>query len=401
MKLRKTFKHALNMVLHSKLRSWLTILGIVIGVASVISIVAIGAGMEKSVTDQMSGLGADILTVTSGYSKAMSAMGPGRFRDEGGSSSSDPITNKDVQALKGVYEIKYMDTRISGRADVYYVGESSSVSVTGVDPKVWKEITTDEVGEGRLLDAADTNVVVIGARLATETFEREIGINKLITIGDKLFRVVGILEDGTGNEIYMPINSAYDVLEDSTRGEYDSIVIQVKEDVDVDNATEKIEKKLMLSRHVTEKTRDFSVSSSAQMMSMVSSMTSTITGFLTGIAAISLLVGAVGIANTMFTSVLEKTKTIGIMKAIGARDRDILLIFLFNAGIIGFVGGLLGIALGALIAQGMVAIGMTAVVELKTVFISLAVSIIVGMISGFIPAYQGSQLHPVDALRYE
>jgi putative ABC transport system permease protein len=261
---------------------------------------------------------------------------------------------------------------------------------------------TDKIGEGRILGPADSNVVVIGYRLANSYFDRAVHANDMITIGGRAFRVVGILENGTGNNIYMPISMAYTVIADKNIGEYDTIVVKVKDGVNVTDTVTKIQTKLDLSRHVAGKKRDYTVSSSQQLQSMVSSMTSTLTMFLTGIAAISLLVGAVGIVNTMFTSVLERTKEIGIMKAIGAKNGDILTIFLFNAGLIGFMGGVIGLGIGYGVCYMLTTwFSVTTTVSPTIAILSVLVSLIIGMLAGVIPAYQASKLRPVDALRRE
>lgn len=415
MKITKCFKHAFNMVLHSRLRSWLTILGIVIGVAAVIAIVSISAGMEQSMSQQLGGLGGDILTLTAGYSRGTDAgRPPGGFTTGGSGSATEEaivVDRTDVQALKSIPDIKLIDTRISGRVNVSYLGKSGTVSLTGVDQKVWAEITTDEIRDGRMLDSADQNVVVIGSRLADSYFDQVLGINKMFMIEGNAFRVVGILDEGNTN-IYAPIQMAYQMLDDKEQGVYDSIVIQVKDEEMLDDTIAKIEKKLMTIRHVTNSSRDFSISSSKQMMETRQEMMESMSLFLTAIAAVSLLVGAVGIANTMFTSVLEKTKEIGIMKAIGARNKDILLIFLLNSGLIGLVGGALGVMSGALISSIAIPyltsgirmagrMSVTTLVSVDAVIAALGVSLIVGIIAGIVPAYQGSKLKPVDALRYE
>ena len=409
MKFYKCFKHALNMVLHSKLRSWLTILGIVIGVGSVVAIMSIGSGMQASMEDQMGALGGDIITLTAGYSRSSGFMGGGGPPGMGGGQTSDDaeITRSDLQALKGISDLELIDTRIQGSVDVIYLGNEGSASLTGVDQKVWSQITTDEIAEGRFLDSADKNVVVIGGRLADGYFDDDIiTINKMITIEGSSFRVVGILDD-TSTSIYMPIQTAYQVLEDSETDVYDSIVIKVKNEDLLDETIEKVEKKLMLVRHVTEKDQDFSISSNKQASESREEMMSSMNAFLTAIASVSLLVGAVGIANTMFTSVLEKTKEIGIMKAIGAKNRDILSIFILNAALIGLVGGLLGVILGTILSgllPSLMGTGLTrggTLVTMNSVILALSVSVFVGISAGIIPAYQGSKLKPVDALRYE
>ena len=410
MKFLKCLKHSFNMVVHSKLRSWLTIIGIVIGVAAVVAIVSIGEGMQQSMEEQMGGLGSDLLTITAGFSRGGSMFGGGGREGGGGGQATEEeivLSRTDLQALRGIPDIALIDTEIRGNVDVSYLGKSGSVSLTGVDQKVWSQITTLEIKEGRMLDSADQNVVVIGGGLASSYFDQPIGINKMITIEDNVFRVVGILDDNS-RSIYMPIQMAYQVLEDKENDVYDSIVVKIKDVDNLDAVIEKIENKLRIVRHVTEKEMDFSISSSKQMQETRAEMMSSMNTFLVAIAAVSLIVGSVGVANTMFTSVLEKTKEIGIMKAIGARNKDILLIFLLNSGIIGFFGGFLGVVFGIILSgalpmlmgeSGMLRGGTF--VSINSIILALSVSILVGIIAGFVPAYQASKLKPVDALRYE
>ncbi|MCK5484767.1 MAG: ABC transporter permease, partial [Desulfobacterales bacterium] len=259
----------------------------------------------------------------------------------------------------------------------------------------------------RMLDSADQNVIIIGASLADNYFDQPLGINKAIDIEGSSFRIVGILDDRS-TSIIMPIQMAYQVMDGREKDIYDSIIVKIRDEENVDAVVEKIESKLMITRHVTESDRDFTVTSNMQIMEMRSEMMGSVSLFLTAIAAVSLLVGVVGITNTMFTSVLEKTKEIGIMKAIGARNKDILAIFLFNAGLIGLVGGIIGVFLGIFLSGAMpyllgdvsIMRGGT-IVSLNVVILALSISVLVGMIAGAIPAYQGSRLKPVDALRYE
>ncbi len=418
MKIYKCLKIAINMVTHSKLRSWLTIIGIVIGVASVITLVSIGNGMEAGINDELSGLGGNIITITPGYSKAsgMGIPGHGSSSGSGSVSESDAILGRnDVQALKSIPELEYIDTNIKDSADVYYFGKSAQLTVTGVDQSVWSDVTTLEILEGRLLDPADQNVVVIGYDLSRNYFDEPIGINKILTIEEKSFKVVGILDESSGTSsnglsIYMPLQSAYQVLDDKTNNEYDSITVIAKDSADIDSVVTKIEKKLDIVRHVnTIDDKDYTVTSMKQILEQISSVTGMITLFLGFVAGISLLVGAVGIANTMFTAVLEKTKEIGIMKAIGARNKDIMLIFLFNSGLVGIIGGIIGVFFGIvasyLLGGGLMSTprgdSIETVVSLQIVVLALFISVVVGISAGMIPAYQGSKLKPVDALRYE
>ena len=411
MKFRKCLKHAFNMVLHSKLRSWLTIIGIVIGVGPVMDIGTIGEGMQQAMNERFSSLGGDIITLTAGYSRGGSMFM--RHGGGGGGSSGQAteeeivLARTDLQALRSVPDIALIDTQIRGNVDVSYLGKTGSVSLTGVDQKVWSSMTTSEVAEGRMLDSADQNVVIIGGRLSSSYFEQPLGINKMITIEDSAFQVVGILDDN-GNSIIMPIQMAYQVLDDKENDIYDSIIIKIKNEDNLDMAIEKIEKRLMTVRHVSEKDRDFSISSNKQTQEARAEMMSSMSAFLVAIAAVSLIVGSVGIANTMFTSVLEKTKEIGIMKSIGARNYDIMRIFLLNAALIGLVGGLIGVVLGTILSGALPMLmgeaGMLrggTLVSMNSIILALSVSIIVGIIAGIVPAYQASKLKPVDALRYE
>ncbi|MCK4884116.1 MAG: ABC transporter permease [Candidatus Diapherotrites archaeon] len=415
MKFLKCLKHAFNMIVHSKLRSWLTILGIIIGVSAVIAIVSIGEGLQQTLNSQLDGLSGDILTLTAGYSKSTSMFSGGGGGKNFSTSTTSSIASteeiilsrKDVQALKLIPDIALIDTNIKGTVEISHLGKSGTVSLTGVDQKVWFQITNLEIKDGRMLNSADQNVIVIGGKLAESYFDKPLGINQMITIEENVFRIVGILDDSS-TSIYLPIQRAYQLFEDKENEVYDSITIKIKDENQLDEMIEKIETKLMMVRHVNEKTKDFSILSNKQMQETRSEMMSSMSVFLIAIAAVSLIVGAIGIANTMFTSVIEKTKEIGIMKAIGARNKDIMLIFLLYAGLLGLVGGLIGTIFG-IILSGAIPSMMGDVpmmkggsfVSLNSIILALSVSVIVGILSGIVPAYQGSKLKPVDALRHD
>jgi putative ABC transport system permease protein len=414
MRLDKCLKHAFDMVLHSKLRSWLTIIGIVIGVAAVIAIMSIGAGLQQEINSQLNTLGGDLLTITAGFSRGGGFFGrgdspPGSFGGSSQATSKSVILGRtDVQTLKGIPDVAVVDTEIRGSVNVSYLGKSGKVSLTGVDQSVWSQVTTTKIKDGRMLDSADQNVVVIGGSLASNYFTQPVGINQMLTIEGSAFRVVGVLDDSS-TSIYMPIALAYQIIPDKTLNEYDTLVVKIKDEEQLDASIAMIEGKMRLARHVTNSTQDFSVSSRKEMQATRAATMSSMNAFLLAIAAVSLVVGAVGIANTMFTSVLEKTKEIGIMKAIGARNADILKIFLFNAAFIGLVGGIIGIVFGILLSGFLPALMGGALpfsrggtfVSLNSILLAIGVSVLVGIAAGSIPAYQASKLKPVDALRYE
>jgi putative ABC transport system permease protein len=418
MKTSKSFKLALNIMLHSKLRSWLTIVGIIIGVAAVVAIMSISEGMQQSLESNLGGLGADIITISPGASRAM-----GGFREfEAGqtptaTTTKEPknLTIKDIQAIKSVDNVDLVTGTVSGRGEVYYLAEKASVSITGVDPLVWNEITTSKLETGRFLTTSDYNAVVIGNRVANRMFKQPLSVNRMIIIEGTNFKIVGILNESGGiggggdNSIIMPIEAARNTLSDVGTDEFDSITVKVTDENLVEETISDIDAKLMLSRHVTNKTKDYSISSSLAMQETISSTLESMTLFLTAIAAVSLLVGAVGIANTMFTTVLERTKQIGIMKAIGAKNHDIMTIFLMNSALVGLVGGIIGIIIGSVastivvlpIMGGRMMNGGGNVVTPQLMLFALSIAVGIGVLAGLIPAYRASKLKPVDALRYE
>lgn len=463
MKPGKILKIAFSMVKANKLRSWLTIIGIIIGIASVMAIVTTGEYFEKEVTETLEGFGGDIITIvastpfqvtneelvvessenTEGSSEVSgdnsettaeaeedeektqtNTSGPVEFEQV----KESLLTNMDVLTLRSIPAIEYINVNVDTSAEMKIGGESTNVWIQGVDPAVWTKISKKDVEKGRMLETGDRNVVVLSSELAKETFKREIRLNEIILLNGKSYRVVGILAKGSGllggltglfgSSIYMPYQDAYSLSSNEDLSEtetddystvvYSTIEVKLKKDADYEAAIKEIERKLRLSRRVTEDTQDFYVNSQKAAIDSTRKMINGLTAFLAFIAGISLLVGSTGIANTMFTSVLEKTKEIGIMKAIGAKNQDIMLIFLCNSAMISLVGGIIGILLGTVAVQAVlffISIKMNTPFEfalsLKATFISTLVSIVVGLIAGLVPAKNASELKPVDALRYE
>jgi putative ABC transport system permease protein len=420
MRIIKALQLSLNILTHSKLRTWLTIIGIIIGIGAIVSIVSISEGAKQSLEERLSGLGADIITISPGASRAQGAFGGfrGGPESEGDKASSSKaaknLTFKDVLVLKTITNVKYVMGIISGRGDLTYSSKTSSISIEGVDTEVWKDITTETLSSGRFLTKGDTYSIVLGGSIVSSTFEGTIPLNSKVIIEGKSFKVVGITQDGRSS--YVPIDILRTTLEDAKQNSFNSITVKI-EDVEIsDNTTSLIEQKLMMSRGILyDKDKDFSVTSTKAMQETMTQTLDTMSLFLGAIAGISLLVGAVGIANTMFTSVLEKTREIGLMKALGAKNREVLLVFLFNAGLIGLVGGIGGIVVGYIGASligsagGLTSSGggmmgrmfSSTLVTPQMVIEALLFSLLVGIIAGAIPAYRASKLNPVDALRYE
>jgi len=455
MKLAKILKIALNMVKANKLRSWLTIIGVIIGIASVMVIITTGEYFQEQVTETLEGLGGDTITIVASVPFEISSEEEVEYEEdtvessdesvtitsataaeteEESNSTLDPIefeaeteaqlTRKDVFVLRSIPDVEYVNVNVQTGAELKFGSESTFVWVNGVDPGVWPDITKKKVGEGRMLAPGDRAVVIISNELAKDTFEQEIRLNQMIPLNGKSYRVVGILaKDGGllggmgdifGSSVYMPYQEVYPLrnseedISEREKDVYDTIELKLYNEADYDAALQEIERKLRLSRRVTEDTQDFYVSSSKETIESTQKLINGLTTFLAFIAGISLLVGSTGIANTMFTSVLEKTKEIGIMKAIGAKNSDIMMIFLFNAAMISLVGGIIGILLGTAAVQlflFLISVKLNVPFEfalsLKGTLIATLVSIVVGLIAGLVPAKNASELKPVDALRYE
>ncbi len=410
------FRLSLSHVKKSKMRSWLTIIGIVIGVAAVVAIISIGQGMQESVQTRLGSLGADLITVTPGFSRATGGGGFGGGRSAGGAGIN--LTDKDLNVIKQVPGVLYANGMVSGRSDMILGTEKTSVSISGVDTAVWRSMVTTQLEAGRYLQPGDSNAVVIGYSLAHDTFLQSITLNRPVTIGGKNFKVVGIfVQSGGGfggggdNAVYMPADYARDVItENVSRNTFTSIMVKVADPTLASKIADDIVTKLMPSRHVNSRTRDFTVTAFATIQQQITGVVQTISLFLAAIAAVSLLVGAVGIANTMFMSVMERTRQIGLLKALGATDNEVMKLFLIESGLFGFVGGVLGIIFGILVsviisAVGLRAIGpggtMNAVVTPQLLVFALVFSVFVGIISGVVPARTAARMNPVDALRFE
>jgi putative ABC transport system permease protein len=426
MRFRYILKLSAESFMQKKLRSWLTILGIVIGVAAVVSILSLGAGAQQVISSQLGGLGADIVTVSPGFNRASGFFGGGpgggdRALTITTSTTEDHnLTTRDLAAIKSVPGVKTVDGIITDRLDVSYLAQSATLSVEGVDPLAWKEMTTSTLDSGRFLDAGDNNAVVIGSRVASGTFKQDVLLNSQITIEGKPFKVVGILASsggfgGSDSSIIIPIDAARTMMQDIGATHFSSIQIQVEDSDYVNETTNAISSKLMLLRHVNENTKDFTVSSAQSMQESISSIMGTLSLFLAGIAAISLLVGAIGIANTMFMSVMERTKQIGILKALGTTNFEIMQLFMMESAIVGLIGGLLGVFVG-FIVSGMIgelgvsvignigrgggSMSLTAITPELVIF-AIGFSTLLGIVSGVLPARRASKLQPTVALRYE
>jgi len=414
MRFGKKFELAWNTLVHSKLRSWLTIIGIIIGIAAVVAIVSISKGAQESLSESLNSFGADQVTVTPGFSQASGSFS--RRSDVATTVASDEddpeLTDRDIISIQSVDNVKLVSPKVFATEEVVYSTKHADVSISAIEYEYWDTMVSSEIEEGRALTSSDVYAAVVGGSVSENTFGG-MQINRQITINDRTFRIVGIL-DIESRSIFIPLDSAVGVLDEKEEGVYDSLIVVTENAELVENTTSDVIARLMMSRGILkESERDFTVSNMLSMQQAITATLETLALFLGAIAAISLLVGGIGIANTMFTSVLEKTKEIGIMKAIGATNGDIMIIFLLNSALIGLVGGLGGILLGSsagLFVGGgsgestsrvMSTLFSSTVITWELLAFALGFSIVIGMIAGAIPAYRASRLKPVDALRYE
>ncbi len=393
----------------NKLRSGLTILGIVIGVAAVIAMLAIGQGAQDSITGEISGIGTNLLFVFSGNDQAeVRNVRPLTFSDA--EALRDPFAAPSVENVAPVLQRNGVSVSSST--------SQSSATVTGVTPS-YESVRNYEVAEGGFIteehNLGRASVVLLGPELAEKLFERSEGlVGETVRIEGQPFRVIGILQSRGGgafgsedNVAIIPLSTARARIIRRAGERVDVIFVQaVNADV-VPQAAEEIAQ-VLRTRHRTEVgLDDFTVLSQQDFLQVAASITGVFTTFLGGIAAISLLVGGIGIMNIMLVSVAERTREIGLRKALGARRRDILVQFLTESSLLSLIGGLVGILLGWLIAMG---VGQFAAasgtpfdpnVNLSAILLATLFSTAIGLFFGIYPANRAAALEPVEALRYE
>ncbi|MEK6860071.1 MAG: ABC transporter permease [Nanoarchaeota archaeon] len=397
------FKLALGNLRKRKLRSSLTIVGIFIAIATIFVLISLSLGLDAAVKEQFKQLGSDKFFIM-----------PRGQAGAPGSGGAVELTTKDINIIKKVNGIKGVTYDIVGNAKIEFNDESKYFMIAGfpldtVDLLV--ESGGYKIDEGRFLKKTDVGKVMLGSRYKENFFKKPVGAGDKIIVNGKKFKVVGILKSiGSPTDdalVYMSEDDFRNLFNVPDR--VDQIIIQIKPGEDIEKVADNTKRKLLNLRGLTEKTRDFEILTPEELLNSFANVLNIITAFLLGVAGISLLVGAVGIANTMYTSVLERTKEIGVMKSIGAKNSDILWIFVIESGLLGLVGGILGILLGMGIGK---LIEYIAVKQLGTNLLQvvfpwylivgcLLFAFLIGSFSGFFPSRQASKIKPADTLRYE
>ncbi|MBU0586653.1 ABC transporter permease [Candidatus Micrarchaeota archaeon] len=407
MKAKDIVNYAVKSLKHSKLRTWLTIIGIVIGISSVIVLVSIGQGLDKSISDQLSQFGSSTIII---IPVNLEASGGPSFSGNAMRSTTGKLFLKDYEEIRKLGSIDTITPVISQRASVEYKGKEITSSVGGIFPETYQSVFKSvEIGEGRMMSDYEKGSVIVGSSMAENSaWKEDIQVNSYLNINGKNFRVVGILNK-TGNSfaniddmIYINYYDAQDLFENQLEDkEINAITLEVKEDFDPEEVAEEIREKLRNLHKVREGEEDFGLITSKFINDTIGSIGSILSVFLGAIAAISLLVGGVGIMNTMFMSVVERTAEIGTLKAIGASEKEILAIFLVESGVIGLVGGLIGVVLAILILFVLEGFAVPVVIKDYVVIGAFLFSFIVGIISGAIPSKRAAEISPLEALRYE
>jgi len=398
------------------MRSILTVLGVVIGIASVIILMSIGQSAQNLILNQVQSIGSNLIIVIPG------APSNGRFSSPAAAQGIviTSLKQQDIDSLQREPTIDYAVPEVRGQAEVVYGNNNTTVGYTGSTADFFVVSNLAKVSTGQTFSKSDVDsgnhVVVIGPDLAKTLFGANIDpINKTIRVKGVSFRVIGVLSKGgtgafgvdIGNLVVMPISVAQKQLLGTNY--YNVIVVQANADYDPDFVKSRISFVLEHNHGITNSSKDdFTIQTQADILSILGTITSVLTLFLAAIASISLIVGGIGIMNIMLVAVTERTREIGLRKAVGATNRDILEQFLIESVLLTFAGGVIGIALGAgvvgllyFVISTFFDIGWVFAFPISSVILGLLVSGIAGIAFGIYPARQAARKNPIDALRYE
>ena len=397
------FEHvrmALDALAANKVRAFLTMLGVIIGVASVIMLVAIGEGAKTYIRTELMGIGTNLLIIVPGKTET---SGAGQV----GTSGIRKLTIGDMRALeKRTTLLRAMAAVVASNAPVKYRNRLRNVQIVGTDQN-FPTVRNLHAEIGAFISRSDVDarrrVAVLGRTVRTELFGETNPLGRMIKIGETKFRVIGIMGKkgmtlgmDIDDHVFIPVETAQEIFD---RDGLTNILAQVINESEIDRAKEQV-RTVLTERHGEE---DFTVVSQQAMLSTMQGILSTFTYVLGGIASISLLVGGIGIMNIMLVSVRERTREIGLRKAIGASRRDILLQFVIESVALSVVGGIIGILIGAGVAYGAKAAFPVIPVDVTAWSVAMAFifAFLVGAFFGIYPAVKAARLNPIDALRYE
>ncbi len=387
----------------NRLRSFLTMLGIIIGVGSVITMVAIGEGSRQSINERLKGLGTDLLIIRPGaQSQGRASLGTG---------SSFTLTMDDASAIqKYSNEVAGLSPEFSRNAQVKYSNKNVNTSIVGC-LMTYMKVRNFQLAQGRFFEEEEVKsrsmVAVIGKSIFKELFANQAALDKVIKISGMNFQVIGILESKgqSGNQdqddqILVPLSTAQIRIFGVTH--LNTLAVQVSESGKMEDAMFDIERALRRTHRLrSDQANDFNIRNQADILATAQDASQTMSLLLASIATISLIVGGIGIMNIMVVSVTERTKEIGIRKAIGAKKKDILLQFLIEALLICMMGGVIGIGVGVGSALLLQRYGWNVAISANSVLLSFGLSALVGLFFGFYPALKAASSNVIESLRYE
>ncbi len=399
-------KSALKSIWGNKVRSLLTVLGIVIGVTSVVTLVSLGQGLKNEVTKLIQGFGSNIVFVVGGKidtdnPQAMQSVNPANFI------SGDVITNQDLNTIEKTDGVEYVSPMSLVPGSVKYEDKLATPIVFGTNPEFSEAVNVLKVSEGRFFTDQDDNFVALVDKVVKKNLVGDGDIvDKTIQVANRNFKVIGVLTFDTGESVFgnqfsnmvvIPQSGAK-ILNDNQE-KILRVVVKISDNYDVNKAKSDI-KDQILKNHNNEE--DFSVLTQDDMLSLLDTLLSLVTTMVSAIAAISLVVGGIGIMNIMLVTVTERTKEIGLRKAVGATKFEIGLQFLIEAVIITLLGGLIALIISFIFGQVVAAqTSITPDITPSIILIALGVSTVVGIIFGLWPALRAAKKDPIEALHYE
>jgi putative ABC transport system permease protein len=406
--LRDHAKLAFKNLRHRLSRSLLTLLGIAIGIMAIISLLALGEGMQQAVTGELSSL-SDVIIVSAG-GNMFSSFGGG-----GSTSTGEYFTQRDIADIQRVQGIKEVSTQLSGSGLAEYNGKTTILSLTGMDVDVMKlQYASQNLEAGGFLNEGEQNNIMIGNSIAHDTFDTDISIGGRIKINGQKFFVSGIFGKqgfGGSSSDSIVLMSSRDFKKLTGQSNISLIYLRVNNVNDAESIATTIQNAI----NENHGKKDFATATTmTSILKTVQNIIGILQLVLVGIASIALVVASIGIMNTMLTSVMERTREIGIMKAIGATTQDIMSIFIIEGALMSSVGGIIGIILGVfgsqaltLILKSFMSMGgggsfqLVPIITITTVVLAIAVSLIVGILSSLYPAWKAARMSPIEAVRYE
>src|SRR3989344_4245801 len=399
------FQETFSALLANKIRSGLTVLGIVIGIASVVAVKAIGQGAASSIQSSIEGLGSNLLTVYPG------TLQPGRGFVSSGRGAAQTLENDDADVLREISGIAYISPEFQQRFQIVsQIGNNTNSLVIGAMPE-YASVHNVDIENGLFINDQHNRslgrVAVLGPTASQDLFGEEDPLGKTIRVNKVNFKVIGILKSKGGSGFFNPDDVILIPLATMQKilagADYLSTIAISVTDNDQMPFVQAEAASLLVSKHKVDAANpDFSIISQSDIIGTLTQVTDTFTIFLASIAGISLLVGGIGIMNMMLTTVTERTREIGLRKALGAKNKDISLQFLAEAVMLTFLGGVIGVALGRLVAVLVSQLaGIATSVSIQAVLMAFGVSAAIGIIFGYYPARRAASLNPIEALRYE